>query len=315
MRLMRRPSHDRDKLPGNCVATVGTFDGLHLGHQRILSRVLHTARARNLPSVVLSFEPTPREYFSAGVPPARLTRFREKFAALRNLGLDWLFCPPFDAVMQSLGPEEFIQQLLVDTLGVQHLVVGDDFVFAKQRRGNVNHLRREGKRHGFSVERVGSVLEDGHRVSSTEIRRLLADGDMSGAKQLLGRHYAMTGRVVDGQKLGKKLGYPTANVNLNRRASPVAGIFAVRVGGLASKNEHDGLLDGVASVGIRPTIEGVVPLLEVHIFDFDRDIYGEYIEVEFVAKLRDEVKFPDLESLTEQMHIDAAQAREILEAA
>jgi riboflavin kinase/FMN adenylyltransferase len=138
---------------------------------------------------------------------------------------------------------------------------------------------------------------------------------MSGAKQLLGRHYAMTGRVVDGQKLGKKLGYPTANVNLNRRASPVAGIFAVRVGGLASKNEHDGLLDGVASVGIRPTIEGVVPLLEVHIFDFDRDIYGEYIEVEFVAKLRDEVKFPDLESLTEQMHIDAAQAREILEAA
>jgi riboflavin kinase/FMN adenylyltransferase len=249
------------------------------------------------------------------VPPGRLTRFREKFEALRNFGVHWLFCPPFDAVMQSLEPEEFIQQLLVDTLKVQHLVVGDDFVFAKRRRGNVKLLRSEGERHGFSVEQVGSVLQDGKRVSSTEIRRLLAGGDMSGAKNLLGRHYAMTGRVVDGQKLGKKLGFPTANVNLNRRASPVAGIFAVRVAGLVATNEHDGLLDGVASVGTRPTIDGIEPLLEVHIFDFDRDIYGEYIQVEFVAKLRDEVKFPDLESLTEQMHIDAAQARQILKVA
>ena len=312
---MRRPSRDPDNLPGKCVATIGTFDGLHLGHQRILSRVTAIARERRLPSVVLSFEPTPREYFSDGAPPARLTRFREKFDALNNLGMHWLFCPPFDAVMQSLEPEEFIQQLLVDTLDVQHLVVGDDFVFAKQRRGNVDHLRCEGERHGFSVEQVGSVLEDGKRVSSTEIRRLLAAGEMSGAKHLLGRHYAMTGRVIDGQKLGKKLGFPTANVNLNRRASPVAGIFAVRVGGLAASNEQQDLLDGVASVGTRPTIEGIEPLLEVHIFDFDRDIYGEYIQVEFVAKLRDEVKFPDLESMTEQMHIDAAQAREILKAA
>ena len=315
MQLMRRPSGDRDNLPGKCVVTVGTFDGLHLGHQRILSRVLATARERNLPSVVLSFEPTPREYFSDGVPPGRLTRFREKFEALRNFGMHWLFCPPFDVVMQSLEPEEFIQRLLVDTLDVQHLVVGDDFVFAKRRKGNVDHLRSGGERHGFSVEQVGSVLENGCRVSSTEIRRLLAAGDMSGAKHLLGRQYAMTGRVVDGQKLGKKLGYPTANVNLNRRASPVAGIFAVRVGGLASTDEQDGLLDGVASVGTRPTIDGIEPLLEVHIFDFDRDIYGEYIQVEFVAKLREEVKFPDLESLTEQMHIDAAQARRILKAA
>jgi len=297
------------------VATVGTFDGLHLGHQRILSRVTAIARERHLSSVVLSFEPTPREYFSDGKPPGRLTRFREKFDALRNFGLDWLYCPPFDAFMQALEPEEFIQRLLVDTLGVQHLVVGDDFVFAKRRSGNVSHLRRAGERHGFSVEQVGSVLEDGNRVSSTEIRRLLAAGEMSDAKHLLGRYYGMTGRVVDGLKLGKKLGYPTANVNLNRRASPVAGIFAVRVRGLATTNEHDELLDGVASVGTRPTIDGVEPLLEVHIFDFDRDIYGEYIQVEFVAKLRDEVKFPDLESMTEQMHIDAAQARQILKAA
>ena len=315
MRLMRRPGQAADNLPGKCVATIGTFDGLHLGHRRILSRVMDTARARQLPSVVLSFEPTPREYFSGGTPPARLTRFREKFDALQTLGVNWMFCPPFDAVMQSLAPDEFIQKLLVDTLGVQHLVVGDDFVFAHRRSGDVGHLHRAGERHGFSVEQVGSVLEEGHRVSSTEIRRLLAAGQMSEAKHLLGRHYAMTGRVVDGQKLGKKLGYPTANVNLNRRASPVAGIFAVRVGGLATPNDKAGLLDGVASVGTRPTIDGIEPLLEVHIFDFDRDIYGEYIQVEFVAKLREEVKFPDLESMTEQMHIDAAQARQILTAA
>jgi riboflavin kinase/FMN adenylyltransferase len=312
MQLIRRPDRDHERLPGKCVATVGTFDGVHLGHQRILSRVLETARERGLPSVVFSFEPTPREYFTAGIPPARLTRFREKFDALKNLGLHWLFCPPFNADMAALEPEEFIQRLLVDTLGVRHLVVGDDFVFARQRRGNVDHLRREGERHGFSVEQVGSVLEDGHRVSSTEIRRLLATGQMSGAKRLLGRHYSMTGRVVDGQKLGKQLGYPTANVSLNRRASPVAGIFAVRVGGLSVESDAEKLLDGVASVGTRPTIDGIVPLLEVHIFDFDREIYGEYIKVEFVAKLRDEVKFPDLESLTQQMHIDAAQARDIL---
>lgn len=315
MQLLRRPKSGSNDLPGKCVATVGTFDGVHLGHQRILSRVLASSQERGLPSVVFSFEPTPREYFTDGIPPARLTRFREKFVALSDLGLGWLFCPPFGADMATLEPEEFIRRFLIDTLGVQHLVVGDDFVFARQRRGNVEHLRREGERYGYSVEQVGSVLEDGHRVSSTEIRRLLADGEMDRAKRLLGRNYSMTGRVVDGQKLGKQLGYPTANVNLNRRASPVAGIFAVRVGGLAADAGPDGLLDGVASVGTRPTIDGIEPLLEVHIFDFDRDIYGEYIRVDFVAKLRDEVKFPDLESMTEQMHIDAAQAREILRAA
>jgi riboflavin kinase/FMN adenylyltransferase len=315
MRLIRRPSQNPDRLPGQCVATVGTFDGIHLGHRKILARVLDTARERNLPSVVFSFEPTPREFFTTGIPPARLTRFREKFDTLNKLGLGWLFCPPFDAAMAALEPDAFIQRLLIDTLGVQHLVVGDDFVFARQRQGNIDHLRREGRRHGFSVEQVGSVVKDGHRVSSTEIRKLLAAGELARAERLLGRHYAMTGRVVDGRKLGKQLGYPTANLNLNRRASPVAGIFAVRVSGLAAADESDCPLDGVASLGTRPTIDGTEPLLEVHIFDFDRDIYGEYIHVEFIAKLRDEIKFPDLESMTAQMHIDAAQAREILAAA
>lgn len=304
---MRRPGGNPRGFPGQSVVTIGTFDGVHVGHQRILRRVLEKARARNLPAVVFSFEPTPGEFFSRGTPPARLTRFREKFEALEQFGVDWLFCPPFDAGMEALGPDEFIERLLVERLGVKYLVVGDDFRFAKNRRGTIDSLRDGGKQLGFSVEQVPSVLEEGHRVSSTKIRELLADGELDRAKKLLGRYYRMTGRVIDGQKLGKQLGFPTANVNLSRAASPIGGIFAVRVDGLGPA-----LLNGVASIGTRPTVDGVEPVLEVHIFDFDQDIYGAYIQVEFIAKLREEVKFPDLRSLTEQMHIDAAEAREIL---
>jgi riboflavin kinase/FMN adenylyltransferase len=307
MQLMRRPGGNPRGFPGQSVVTIGTFDGVHVGHQRILRRVLEKARARNLPAVVFSFEPTPGEFFSRGTPPARLTRFREKFEALEQFGVDWLFCPPFDADMEALGPDEFIERLLVERLGVKYLVVGDDFRFAKNRRGTIDSLRDGGKQLGFSVEQVPSVLEEGHRVSSTKIRELLADGELDRAKKLLGRYYRMTGRVIDGQKLGKQLGFPTANVNLSRAASPIGGIFAVRVDGLGPA-----LLNGVASIGTRPTVDGVEPVLEVHIFDFDQDIYGAYIQVEFIAKLREEVKFPDLRSLTEQMHIDAAEAREIL---
>jgi riboflavin kinase/FMN adenylyltransferase len=307
MRLIRRPAGVLEGLQNGCVATIGTFDGVHLGHQRILRQVVHEARQRGLPSLVFSFEPSPGEYFSAQTPPARLTRFREKYAVLESLDLDWFFCPPFGSALEGLQPDEFIHRFLVSTLCVRHLVIGDDFRFAYRRSGTIDDLRRAGERREFTVEQMGSVTEDGLRISSTQIRSALAEGKMEHARQLLGRYYRMAGRVVGGKKLGKQLGFPTANVNLNRRASPVAGIFAVRVDGLA-----DGLLDGVASVGTRPTVDGVEPLLEVHLFDFERDIYGEHIQVEFVAKLRDEVRFANLERLTEQMHIDAEQARKIL---
>jgi len=307
MQLMRRPGSAPDNFSDGCVATIGTFDGVHIGHRQILARVLDEAAKYSLPSVVISFEPTPQEFFTRGEPPARLTRFREKFYELQNLGIDWFFCPPFDAVMVSLEPDEFISRLLVDTLHVRHLVVGDDFVFGRGRSGTVADLQRVGCGYGFSVEQVGTVLANDDRVSSTAIRQALAAGELAVATALLGRHYAMTGRVIGGEKLGKKLGFPTANVNLNRRASPIAGIFAVQVDGLGPD-----LLNGVASVGTRPTVDGIEPLLEVHIFDFDRDIYGAHIRVEFVQKLRDEVHFADLQALTQQMHIDAAQARHIL---
>ncbi len=307
MQLMRRPGLDPSCLAGGCVGTIGTFDGVHLGHRRILERVLAEAEKRSLPSVVISFEPTPREFFSSGQPPARLTRFREKFAEFKKLGIDWFFCPPFDSAMESLAPSEFISRLLVDTLHVRHLVIGDDFVFGRNRGGTVVDLQRAGSDSGFVVEQADTVVVNADRVSSTLIRRLLAAGDLAAATTLLGRHYSMTGRVVGGRKLGKKLGFPTANVNLNRRASPIAGIFAVRV-----ERPGVGLLNGVASLGTRPTVGGSKELLEVHIFDFDQEIYGEYIRVDFVEKLRDEVKFPDLDSLTAQMHRDAAEARTIL---
>lgn len=309
MRLIRRPADPI--LPSGCVATIGVFDGVHRGHQRILGRVVEEARARGTASLVFTFEPTPREYFARSSPPARLTRFREKFALLAGLGLQWMFCPRFDARLEALGPAEFVDRLLVGTLGVRHLVVGDDFRFARGRAGTIVDLAAAGVQAGFTVEQVGSVVADGERVSSTAVREALARGDMARARQLLGRDYAMTGRVVRGSRLGRQLGMPTANVNLCRRASPVAGIFAVRVrlAGLVPQP-----LPGVASVGTRPTVAGVEPLLEVHVFDFDRDLYGRYIQVEFVSRLRDEVKFPDLPSLQRQMHQDAAMARRILAA-
>ena len=208
----------------------------------------------------------------------------------------------------------FVDDLLVRLLNVRHLVVGDDFHFARRRSGNIDDLIRKGAEHGFAVEQVGSVIESGERVSSSVVRKALASGDLDRARQLLGRGYRMSGKVVRGQLLGRELGMPTANVKLNRKLSPVQGIFAVRACG--DQLAPDGAwLNGVASVGTRPTVNGTEPLLEVHIFDFDRDIYGAHIQVEFVAKLRDEVRFPDLDTLREQMFADAEQARSILAAA
>ncbi len=306
MRLIRRPVERGPFLPDGCVATLGVFDGVHRGHQRIMQRVIEESAHRHLPSLVFTFEPTPREHFSAS-PPARLTRFREKFALLAKLGVQWLYCPRLDKQLVSLAPADFVSELLVDRLRIRHLVVGDDFRFARDRAGTIAWLQAAGEGMGFSVEQVGSVQVEGIRVSSTVVREALAAGDMARARRLLGRDYAMTGRVTRGRQLGRELGMPTANVNLCRRLSPVSGVFAVRVAGLAPQ-----LLPGVASVGTRPTIDGVKPLLEVHVFDYEADLYGRYIEVRFVSRLRDEEKFPDLASLQRQMHRDAEQARRVL---
>ncbi len=298
-----------DRVRDGSVVTIGAFDGLHRGHQKLLDATFSAGERRGMPSVLMSFEPTPKEFFAGDNPPARLMRFREKFDALAHAGVDIFFCPRFDSGMRDIAADTFIRQLLVHTLNVRELVIGDDFHFARKREGNVASLQRAGVALGFSVTQVSSVEVGDERVSSTAIRDALWHGDMARAERLLGRPYRMSGRVIPGQSLGRDLGYPTANVNLQRRQSAVMGIFAVRVHGIG-----EAPLDGVASVGTRPTFDGVKPLLEVHIFDFNRDIYGKYIHVEFIARLREERKFDSADALIEQMHIDSRQAKEILAA-
>ncbi len=310
MYLARRPNNiPFDLVRNGSVATIGAYDGIHLGHQKLLDIVLERARADGLASVVMSFEPTPKEHFSSSAPPARLMRFREKFEALAGYEIDLFYCPRFDEQMKNIAADTFIRQILIQSLNIRHLVIGDDFRFAKGREGDIEQLSRAGKALEFEVHQVASVNEGGERVSSTAIRRALWAGDLDDATRLLGSRYRMSGKVIEGDHLGRELGFPTANVNLRRRQSAVMGIFAVRVLGLGQES-----LAAVASIGTRPTFGGTKPILEVHIFDFDEDIYGKYIHVDFVARLRSELKFDEVKDLVEQMHRDAASARAILAA-
>lgn len=310
MHLARKPIDFPFSLVADgSVATIGSFDGLHLGHQKLLDRVISQATKLQVPAVVMSFEPTPKEFFSAASPPARLMRFREKFTALADYGIDIFFCPKFDDAMKNISVDTFIRQILIQAMNVRHLVIGDDFRFARDRAGHLQVLQKAGDALDFGVEEMTSVVAIGERVSSTAIREALWNGELERAKALLGRDYRMSGKVIEGRKLGRKLGFPTANVNLNRRQSAVMGIFAVRVSGA-----DWGPLDAVASIGTRPTFDGTKPLLEVHIFDFEEEIYGEFIHVDFIARLRSEKKFTDVAELVAQMHRDSARAREILAA-
>ncbi len=291
------------------VVTIGSFDGIHAGHRQLLDKVLSKSKSLGLPSIVMSFEPTPEEFLSADQPPARLMRFREKYEALAAYGIDVFYCPRFDSKVRNIRADDFIRQVLIQGLNTRHIVVGDDFQFARRREGTIEHLQRVHRVLGFEVEQAASLVKNDVRVSSTAIRTALANGNAESATKLLGRPYQMSGRIVRGRQVGRTLGYPTANVDLKRRLSAVMGIYAVRVTGLP-----EGRLDGVASVGTRPTFDLVKPLLEVHLFDFDRDIYGDYISVDFIAHLRGEVKFDSVEELVAQMDEDAENARSSLSA-
>jgi riboflavin kinase/FMN adenylyltransferase len=289
------------------VVTIGNYDGVHRGHQHMLAAVRGHAERLRLPATVITFEPTPREFFEGGAAPSRLMRLREKVEALPLYGVDRMVVLRFDHRMRGMGAPEFVERLLVQGLGVRHMVVGHDFHFARRREGTIATLREAGARHGFDVEEVGQFLVDGERVSSSLVREALGRGDLARAAQLLGRPYRMAGRVRRGQQLGRKLGYPTANLALHRKVVPLWGIFAVRVSGA-------GLVDhpAVVSLGTRPTINGTDPLLEVHVFDWEGDLYGRYLDVDFVQRLRDEKRFESLDALVAQMHRDAAQARAVL---
>ncbi|MGB5130987.1 MAG: bifunctional riboflavin kinase/FAD synthetase [Steroidobacteraceae bacterium] len=290
-----------------CVVAVGNFDGLHLGHQAILARLAERSREDQLPAAVLTFEPHPREYFAPLAPPARLMRLRDKAELLGAAGVSMLRVLHFGTALSKWDGATFIERVLDRAMGAKRVVIGTGFRYGRGRGGDVALLRAEGSRRGFSVDELPPQEIDGQPVSSTRVRMALAAGRLSEARTLLGRDYRICGRVIAGERLGRKLGFPTANIRLHRRVSPVAGIFAVRVSGAGPDR-----LPGVASVGTRPTVGGVEWLLEVHLFDYERDLYRRRLAVDLIAKLRDEVHYPDLATMTEQMHRDAERARELL---
>ena len=307
MELIRGLVNLRERQRG-CVVTIGSYDGIHLGHQALLGRLNEHAARLLAPTVLLTFEPLPREYLSPRTPPARLTSLRERWRVLEGMGLDYLLLLRFGEGLRNLSGEAFAR-LLAQDLGARAVVVGHDFRFGCHGEATASMLVEAGQRLGFSVDVVPPVMLDGERVSSSFVREALRRGQFDLAQRRLGRPYSMRGRVVRGQRLGRDLGYPTANLRIERRRAPLNGIFAVRVHGVGAAP-----LRGVASLGTRPTVGGVHTLLEVHVFDFSADLYGREIEVEFVAKLRDEEYFPTLEALVEQIHRDAAEARRILNA-
>lgn len=302
------PESMRVLSPQGSVACIGAFDGLHLGHRALVGRAVARARELDLPAVALSFEPLPREFFARDAKPPRLMLPRAKLEGLYGLGCDSVGLLRFDARLASMPAEAFVDEVLVGRLAAREVWVGPGFRFGKGRTGDIDLLQAMGARLGFEAHAIEPVhCSDGERVSSTRIREALAAGDFAHAAKLLGRPYAIGGHVVHGKQLGRTLGYPTANLRYGGKTPALRGIYATWVHGVAA---HP--WPSVSSFGTRPTVDGIEPLLEAHLFDFDGDLYGRRIEVEFVAKLRDEEKFADLDSLVVQMRRDDAQARAIL---
>ncbi|TEW56791.1 bifunctional riboflavin kinase/FAD synthetase [Psychromonas sp. RZ22] len=300
-----RGIHNLQQQQQGCVLSIGNFDGIHLGHHAVLSRLLKEAKRLQVPATVMTFEPQPAELFSGNNAPARLSRLRDKFVQLDKLHLDRLLCVSFTHEFANLSAEQFIEQLLINKLNVKFLVVGDDFHFGYQRLGDFALLQEAGKKYGFEVVDTKSLSQDASRVSSTRIRNALAKGQLQQAEQMLGRKYSIAGRVGHGRKLGRTIGVPTANLFLKRRVSPVSGVFVVSVLGIDDKVYH-----GVANIGRRPTVQGERQQLEVHIFDFQGDLYGIQLEVLLEQKLRDEVRFDSFAELKIQIDKDIQQARE-----
>jgi riboflavin kinase / FMN adenylyltransferase len=289
-------------------ATIGNFDGVHLGHQAMLGRVTAAARARRLASCVLTFEPHPREFFSPASAPTRLSSLREKCGLLESCGIERVHVQRFDRAFAGLAPEAFVDDVLVGTLKARWVLVGEDFRFGAKRAGDAAMLRRLAASHGVEVETLPDVAHAGQRVSSSAVRRALETGDLAGAEALLGRPYSISGRVVHGEKLGRALGFATANVQLRHNRPPLTGIYAVRAHCVG-----DPPRPGAASLGVRPTVTASgKAVLEVHLFDFSGELYGRHLRVEFLHKIRDEVKYPDLETLRAQIARDCEAARALL---
>lgn len=306
MRIIRHPSLPMSPIPA--AITLGHFDGVHLGHQHILRELVAKARELKISSVVILFEPQANEYFAQQqnrAIPARLTRFREKVNEIEKCGVDIILCLGFNKNMATLSATDFLQKIVFRYFKVVHWVVGDDFHFGADRKGDYDFLMHIAAAHQFGVQKMPTFLLNGIRVSSTAIRAALAAADLPLVESYLGRPYGLVGRVSHGNQRGRIIGFPTANIHLLRRTSPVLGVFVVTIKGIGDK-----LLKGVANVGQRPTVNGSRVLLEVHIFDFDENIYGHYLEVDFIHKLRDEKRFESFEDLKQQILLDAKHARD-----
>ena len=298
-----RPHHH------GCVATIGNFDGVHLGHQAVIGQLAEKGEALGLPTTVICFEPQPLEVFRPDEVPPRLTRLREKLQALKRYSVDRVLLIRFDQRFAAMTAEAFIDEVLVRGLGIRYLVVGDDFRFGKGRTGDFGMLQQAGERHGFQVVSMHTFNVDGERVSSTRVRAALANGELETAEKLLGRPYRMCGRVAHGDKIGRTIGIPTANIFLHRKRSPLHGIFVVEVFGLDGEP-----VMGAASIGTRPTVGGTKTLLEIHLLDFDNHIYGKYLQINFLHKIRDEEKYDTMDALKDRIHLDIQQTREWFDA-
>ncbi|CCK74758.1 Riboflavin kinase [Oleispira antarctica RB-8] len=325
MRLIRGLYNIPSDFSG-CVATIGNFDGVHLGHQAILQQLKKQGEEHQLPTVVMMFEPQPREFFAPDQAPARLANMSEKLQDLASFGIDYVLCLPFNQKLRSMSADQFIQTILLDGLKISHLIVGDDFRFGCDRTGDYQLLQQAGakEQNGFSVEDTKTFELEGKRVSSTRVRECLSANDLAGARKLLGRPYRMSGRIGYGRQLGRTIGVPTANVILQRNKLPMTGVYAVKAIAITVDecNESPALnqagkahssnkeWQGVANIGVKPTVAGIPePSLEVHIFDINENLYGKRLSIEFCQKIREEKKFNGLDELKAAIENDMKVAR------
>ncbi len=314
--------HNLTSFKRGCVATIGDFDGVHSGHQHILTQLQEKARVFNLPSLVITFEPQPQEFFAPEQSPARLTRFRDKAELIADCGIDRLLVIHFNHAFAQITADDFVEQILVAQLGIKYLLVGDDFQFGKDRSGNFDTLVNSGRQSGFEVENTPTFSMFGERVSSTRVRQALEAGELELTRALLKRPYWMSGHIQHGDKRGRTIGFPTANVPLHRATPAVSGVFAVRLWGqelglcktLIEGDGHKGKvgrqgINSIANIGYRPTVDGKKGLLEVHLFDFEGDLYGKLVHVDFLHKIREEMKFDSFEMLKQQILNDMVEAK------
>lgn len=301
MKLIRDPHSQAIQ----SVVTIGNFDGVHLGHQKLMTELVAAAKTFQLPSVLLTFEPHPIEFFQKMQAIARIMRFSEKWRAVSHYAIDYFYCLRFNAALSNLSAEAFVQTILVQQLGVKKVIIGDDFQFGAKRLGTVDLLKKMGEQYGFEVQAISQLMDQSDRISSTRIRTALSQGDFQTVLSLTHQPFCLSGRVAYGNQIGRQLGFPTANIYLQRKQVPLMGVFIVRVHGLQGR-----VLAGAASIGYRPTFGGKQVLLEVHLLDFNETIYGKPITVEFIQKIRDEWYFESVEALIAKMQEDVQIARD-----